>query len=115
MKKIESEILQNFRSGNSIRLSQRDRVQPEKYTLWGHPVVELADGKLVLCDCGWNTRTTASRLNAFLFEFNAQKDGKPVVYRYAGTGGFYCDGKKIAGGCIILNATTGEFIDSLYS
>ena len=109
--KIEKEILRAFRNGNSVQLTKRDRVQPCKYTLWGNPVVSLVGGRLVLRNCGWNTRTTANRLNAFLAEFNSKKGGHSVAYRYAGNGGFYADGVKIADGCIAIDPSTGEFIE----
>lgn len=110
MKKIEKQILENFRNGNSISLSVRDRVESGKYTLWGNPVVESDGCWLVLWDCGWPTKTTASRLNAFLADYNARKEGSSIRYRYAGAGGFYCNGVKFESGCIVIDASTGEFV-----
>lgn len=111
MKQIEKEILENFRTCKSVSLSPRDRVEAGCYRLWGYSVARLIDDKLVLFDCGWHTKTTASRINAFLSSFRAVHNGLPVCYRYGSKAGYYCGKTKIgeASVAVSVNLLDGEF------
>jgi len=77
MRKIESQMLRAialkvpyWHSGNTEVETTTDN---EGYTvssvsLHGHTIAEVSDSIILISDCGWQTSTTKSRLNAILRE-----------------------------------------------
>lgn len=80
-RKVEALAVSFLRQNITGRASANTAVEPKptntsilQVKLHGHPIADYApfDGAgwtLALRDCGWQTRTTASRLNALLADF----------------------------------------------
>lgn len=111
MKTIENKIISGLTNWETANLSQRDRVEAGTYRLWGYTVARIIDDKLVLSDCGWNTATTASRINAFLSAYRAVHNGLPVRYKFGNKAGYYCGKTKLADPSVSVsvNLLDGEF------
>ena len=83
MRKIEQQLTDHAAAALYTRWGWRDKTFSKRdhmylvddtqltYELWGHAIVEAncMSGKMTLRDCGYETSTTKSRLNAFLDHF----------------------------------------------
>ena len=65
MRIVELKCGTAFVNGNSAKVSN-DIVVNGKWYLHRNVIAERTPNGILLCDCGWRTRTTASRLNAIL-------------------------------------------------
>ena len=72
MRKIESEMIQAIRSRRDWR-SANTSVDVTDHgvivRLHNNKIAQLTDNSLYICDCGWQSSTTKSRLNSILREF----------------------------------------------
>lgn len=81
MRKIEQEMIQAI-SSNKERDYRKDNTSVCSHDdgtfrvyLHGYMIAEKQDNDLWLCDCGYQTKTTKSRLNAILSYFDL-----PTIY-----------------------------------
>lgn len=80
MRKIEKEIIEAIKarkpySNNNTRVSVSSDGDFLKVELHGHVIAEIWDKSIQLSDCGYQTKTTKSRLNCLLSHFDL-----PTVY-----------------------------------
>jgi len=69
MKNISMDSATAFYYGRSFNRSNTS-VIGNHFQLWGNEIAEIANGKLFLNNCGWETVTTKDRLNAILWAFD---------------------------------------------
>lgn len=80
MRKIEKEMIEaisngkDYKTDNTSVCSHLDDKTFRVY-LHGHLIVEKQDDELMIDDCGYQTKTTKSRLNCILSHYNL-----PTIY-----------------------------------
>lgn len=102
MRKITSSIvgkINTAKSGDNYQLSERDRVAgysdgKKTVYLWGHAIFTKTSDAYYLTDAGWNTATTAERLNGIIQGLGLNYLGFGIKYTTSNGGFFFLDGDK---------------------
>lgn len=76
--------------------------------LWGHIIAERKGNRLELCDCGYETQTTTSRINAVCYA-----EHLPVSYRIKDKTGFFedHDGNEYSSGHIVWDFSENRIVE----